>query len=437
MKRTVGVILIGAACAGCARPVDEILPTASSPAASEPAPQPAPGDWPWWRGTLVDGKGTGNSPPVNWSETENVQWKVAVPGRGHASPIVWGNLVFVATADDRAQTQSLVCLDLTTGRPQWTREIHRGGFVSINEKNSHASATPVCDGQRIYVAILVQDALWVSAVGPDGKIQWQTAAGPFQSRHGYGSSPAVFGSLVIVCGDNEKSGFLAALDRATGKIVWRVRRPNASSYATPIVAQVAGRPQLLLSGAGIVASHDPATGRRLWHCQGPAETTANTAAYDESHVYASGGYPDKEIMCIRADATGDADVSDSHVVWRSRQGVAYVPSPLLHNGLLFVMSDNGVLSCFDAKTGHVVWKERLEGNFSSSPILAGHILFVSNETGTTYVLRAAPQFKLTAANELDDGGLASPVACDGRLLLRGSHSLYCIGASLAGGISSE
>jgi outer membrane protein assembly factor BamB len=424
-----GVVLLmrtNAFRAWCAPEVEEIAVDTSIK--ELPPVKPGTGDWPWWRGGQGDSSSTAKDLPTEWSEGKNILWKSPVPGRGHASPVLFGERIFLATAEEEPQVQSLVCLDRASGKRLWLTSIHSGNFMRKHPKNSHASATPACDGQRVYVPFLNADALWVSATDLDGHIVWQTKAGPFVSEHGYGSSPVIYGSLVIVSGDSLGGGFLAALHRETGKIVWRVRRPNDSahgSYGTPVVGQVAGKPQLLLNGTGKVTSYDPATGQVLWFCRGPAEVTGNTIACNEKYVVASGGYPEKEIVCVRGD--GQGDVSDTHVVWRSRRGVAYVPSPLIAGDLVYLLQDSGVLSCLEVASGKQVYKQRVRGSFSASPVLAHGRLYLSNETGETLVIKEGQTFELVATNSLDEGTLATPAIAGGRIYLRTTQNLYCIG----------
>ncbi len=388
-----------------------------------------PKDWPWWRGPTLDNMSPAREEtayPLEWSPEKNVVWKSEVPGHGHSSPSIWGEQVYVTTSNEDGESQSLLCFSRLDGALVWEKPLHEGGFMHQHRKNSQASATPACDGTHTYTAFMCHDGVWVSAVDTQGNIVWQTKAGDFTSRHGYGSSPILYESLVIVAGDNHGSGFLTALHRADGRIVWRIPRPNISSFATPVVLDIAGKPQLLLSGCEMVAGYDPNTGKRLWHCEGPTATTANTMAGAGDLVYASGGYPDKEIMCIRATATGDEDVTETHVVWRGHEGVAYVPSPLLHENRLYVVSDNGVLTCFHAETGEVVWKKRLGGGFSSSPILIGGRIYVANEAGTVFVVSPGDKYELLAKNTLEGGAFATPAPAGGQIFLRTTDALYCL-----------
>ncbi len=397
-------------------------------------PQPGPEDWPCWRG--ADGTNTApdSSPPLRWSVSENIAWQVPIPGRGHASPCVWGERIFVATADDARQTISLLCIDRDTGRTHWQSELHRGGLRDRHAKNSHASATPACDGRHVYVTSAVNGSVWVTAVDFAGRIVWQRAAGPYEARWGYGSSPTIYKSLIIVAADNKGAridrlrgaSFLAAMHRQTGEIVWRIERPAGDSFGTPIVATVSGRDQLLLAGKGAVHSYDPATGDLLWTCRWSAERAANTLAFDEDHVFASARHPQGELLCIRADGRGD--VTSTHIVWREKQSAGEVPSPVLHEGLLYSLGDEGILSCLDAATGNVMWKRRLGGSMSASPLIAGGHLYGCNEEGVTFVVKLGGRGEVVAENALGDGLFASPVVSGDRLYLRTLGGLHCVAA---------
>jgi hypothetical protein len=393
-----------------------------------PPAVPQKDDWPWWRGPTHDGKSDATGVPFTWSESQNILWKAPVPGRGHSTPSIWGERIFLATADETEETQSVLAYDRRSGARLWERVAHRGNFAPKHQKNSHASATPAADGERVYVPFLNDKALFATALDHGGNIIWQTKVGAFTSQHGYGSSPVLYKSVVIVSGDSQKGSFIAALHRKTGKVLWRTPRGDNPNYATPIVGDVAGRPQLLLHGAGTVSSYDPDSGERLWFCEGPCEVAACTIAFGPELVYASGGYPDKNLLAIRADGSGD--VTSTRVAWKvAARGVTYVPSPVLHEGHLYVVKDDGIATCFEASTGKVVWTERLGGAFSASPALAAGHFFVPNESGVTYVFKAAPVFDLVAQNDLGDGGFASPVICGGKIYLRTNHNLYCIAKS--------
>lgn len=422
MKRTTLILLsLSLACCGCGGKTEEISPQDVETIRKSPDVSVAAGDWPWWRGPTRDNHAAGPAPPTSWSENENVIWRVAVPGRGHASPIVVGQHVVVATADESDQSQSLICYGRSDGKRRWERTLHNGGFEKMHAKNSQASATPACDGQSVFAVFLNDDAIWVSAVRvDDGKLDWSTRAGEFATKHGYGSSPVLYKSLVIVAGDSSSKSFLTALDRQSGDIVWRISRKNDDSFGTPIVGQVAGKTQLLLSGQDTVIAYDPASGQQLWSAEGSAESTGNTMAWYENLAIASGGYPENNVMAFRADDGGT-------LAWE-KDFKMYVPSPLVVGDRVYCMSDGGILYCLNAGSGETLWRKRMGGDFSASPVVASGFIFIPSERGTMHVFKdGGDTYEEVAKNFLDDGGFASPVICGGQLFLRTNTYLYCIG----------
>jgi len=401
------------------------------------------GDWPWWRGPLFNGvAASGPKPPVEWSETKNVAWKVPVSGRGHSSPTVIGNRVLLATADDKAQTQSVVCFDRKTGSRLWKRDVNVGGFPEhIHPKNTHATATIASDGTRLFASFLHHDSVHLVALDLSGKPVWQQVAGKFtpdEYKNGYAASPLLYGDLVIVAGDYDgDDSFLTAFDRVTGERVWQTARPARINYASPVVAHVGGRDQLLISGCDIVAGYDPLDGKQLWTATATTMATAGTMVWDQDLVFASGGYPDAETVCIRADASGK-------VVWRNKQK-CYEQSMLAHAGHLYAINDGGVAYCWDAETGDERWHHRLRGPLNASPILANGNIYAPNELGTIWVYRASPkQFELVAENQLGSEMFATPTICGGQLFLRVANvtgdarqeMLYCIQNSSSIGLPS-
>lgn len=369
------------------------------------------GDWPWWRGPDLNNRAPLD---VKYPEltAENIRWQVDIPGKGHASPILVGEHVVLATADNDKQIQYVLAQKRTTGELVWQTEIHRGRFQKDSHRNnSHASATVVFDGERYFTAFIHQGGLWVTALDTTGKIAWQKRAGEFDALYGFGMSPCLWGSLVFVCGDNDRPGaFLAALHRQTGEIVWRVKRPNIDTYGTPLVARVAGRDQLLLGGGGSMWSYDPSNGKVLWKCKGPTEeTTSNTVAFHDNTVYVTGGYPKPYIaMGIRADGNGDVD--DTHVLWTNKRAMSYVPSPLYVDGLLYVLNDDGIITCLDAADGKPVWSQRLGGDYSSSPLLLGDRIVLCSEQGLVITIATGRKFQKLGELELPNGMWATPAA---------------------------
>lgn len=375
-------------------------------------------DWPCWRGPAHDNLASSARPPLTWSKTEHVLWRTPLPGRAHSSPIVVGDRVYVTTAVEESQTIALVALDRATGQVRWETPLHVGGFVHKHQKNSHASPTPACDGQRIYSTALIKSAIWVTAVDLTGRVVWQVEAGPFQSHHGYGASPIVYRDLVLVCGDGKGEGFVAGLKASDGSRVWSTPRHTGPSHATPLLATLGGSEHLLLCGRDRVDSYDPATGRPRWSVEGSTEETANTMAAGEGLAFASGGWPNAVLEAF--------DPANGTRKWK-REIKVYVPSLLVHAGRLYALGDNGVLRCLDAATGEEKWSKRLGGDFSSSPILAGDAIYATNETGKTYVFRPGDKYEPLAENDLGEPCFATPVPVGERLFLRTGAAVYCLG----------
>jgi outer membrane protein assembly factor BamB len=396
------------------------------------AKQLGPDDWPCWRGPLQDGIHRGRTLPTHWSATENVAWKHPVAGLGHSTPVTYGDKLFLTTATAEPPGQSVICLSLSDGRQLWETPVHNGALPKTHEKNSHASATPVTDGRHVYVIFAVDDSVWATSLDLDGKIVWQTNAGPFISLWGYGSSPALYRGLLIVSADNRGSklnrlratSFLTALNAETGEIVWRVQRPEEHSFGTPVVATVGGRTQVLLHGAKQVAGYVPETGDVLWEQPCRIERSANSPVFSEDHVYCSGTFPDKEALAITV-RDGGAAVSTS-VEWTSNRYSCDVPSPVLADGHLYMVQDGGVLFCVNPADGQTLWRKRLKGNYSSSPLLSGNRLYISGETGVTSVLDISKEGESIAENDLGDAIFASPIPVGNRLIIRTTKDVWCL-----------
>jgi hypothetical protein len=290
-----------------------------------------------------------------------------------------------------------------------------------------------CDGERLFITFYNHDSLQATALSLQGKQLWQKTVGPFRPRrfeYGYGPSPQIYRDTVIMAAEFDGPSYLIALDRKTGKQVWKTPRTDNISFSSPVVAHVAGRDQLLISGAGQVASYDPHTGKPLWSAQGTTAATCGTAVWDGDIVLCSGGYPKSETVAVRADGSGE-------VLWRNPQK-CYEQSMLAHAGYVYGLTDNGVLFCWRVSDGKEMWKQRLRGPVSASPVLAGGHIYWANELGTHYVFKPNPQqAEILAENQLGDESFASPAVSGGRLFLRVASSkqgqrqetLYCIGES--------
>jgi outer membrane protein assembly factor BamB len=290
--------------------------------------------------------------------------------------------------------------------------VHRGGVEEKgNAKNSNASATVACDGQRLFVNFLNAGAVYATALSRDGKQLWQTKVCDFVIHQGYGASPTLYDSLVIVAADNKGTGAIVALDRATGKEIWRRERPAKPNYTSPILLRVAGRDQLLLSGCDLVTSLDPVTGRQLWEVPGATTECVTSVVTDGQRIFTSGGYPRNHVAAVQADGSGKLE-------WESNARI-YVPSMVVRGRHLYGIQDAGVATCWNAATGEEIWKSRLGGVFSSSLVLVGENLWATNEKGHTYIFKAVPTgFELVAENQLGDECFATPTVCGNRAYLR-------------------
>lgn len=387
------------------------------------------GDWPWWRGPQRNGAANPDQqPPTEWSATQNVAWKSPVPGRGDSSPTVFGKHVFLATADEQQETQSVLCYDRQSGKPLWETVVHRGGLMRKNEKSTAASSTVACDGESVFINFANSSAVYVTALSVAGQQQWQTKIADYRIHQGYGASPAIYQSLVIAAADSHAGGSLTALDRKTGVIAWKHDRPKEPNYTSPIILNVAGRDQLFLTGCNLFSSFDPRTGAPLWEVPGATTECVTSTVTDGERVFCSGGYPKNHLAAVLADGSGK-------LAWETKDRV-YVPSLLARNGHLFGVLDAGVAVCWKSDTGDEAWKKRLGGEFSASPVLVNDTIYATSENGETFVFRADPaKFEQIAVNKLGDHAMASPSICGGRIYMRVTEEvdgkqqemLYCLG----------
>lgn len=407
-------------------PVTEVRLT--EPIESLPPMSVTDDDWPWWRGLDRTGVSRHGAPPRQWEDGHNILWKTPLVGRGNSSPIVYQSRVYLTTSTTEPQTQCVISFDTDTGKQVWQKTVHTGGITaSMNEKATYADTTLACDGERLFAVFLNNGGIHVTALTLDGEIVWTTNAGSFQTIYGYGASPVLFESFVIVAVDDPEHGFLSAFHRQTGKLCWRVRRSSGESFATPIVAYIADHWQLLMNGKKTVASYDPATGELLWSHESAAVVACNTMAFGNEHVFASGGMPDKETTCLRAAI----NIDGPRLVWKKNKpsSTCYVPSLLYHEQRVFNLNDDGVLSCFDAHDGRQVFMKRFSGKFTASPVISNGNLIITNEVGTSWVLQAVPPFDVVHENQIEPGVRATPTIARSRIYLRSENHLHCIAHS--------
>jgi len=393
-------------------------------------------EWPQWRGPRRDGVSEETGIPVRWSATENVLWKTPIPGKGHSSPIVWGDRVFVTTCDEKKQERLLLCIDRRDGRTLWQQVVLTAPLERLNRLNSYATSTPATDGKRVYVPFLDGKYMLVACYDFDGKLVWTQRPGEFHAVHGFCSSPLLYKDMVILNGDQDAVAYIVALDQATGAERWRADRPNRTrSYVPPVILEGAGKKQLVLSGSKCVASYEPDTGRQIWIVDGPTEQFVASLVEADGIFFCTGGYPELHLIGIRPD--GEGNVTKTHVVWherKERKAISYVPSPIACGKHFFLVSDGGTASCLEARTGKFLWMEKLGRHHSASPVRApgagdgsGGLLYFLDDDGQTFVLKAEPKFELVATNPLGEACFASPAVSRGRIYIRSLHNLYCIG----------
>ena len=399
-------------------------------------------DWRTWRGPTLDNhapSGAEKSVPVKWSDSKNVVWRSPIPGASHSTPIVVDTQIFVLTYDKEAKTILLVRYDLDNGKQLGSLVLHEGVDEPkyLHRKNTCAPGTPSSDGQAIYVAVQVNDSIQASAVSiSDNKILWQETVCPYvkSSKYwfGYGASPLLLKDTLVIAvdTDNSESG-LYGLAKGSGKQVWKTPRPEFSSYSSPIVAEINGKSQILISGGSEVSSYNPEDGKQLWTVKATSDVTCGTLVWKDSMVFASGGYPDAGTFGIKV--TGE----DAEVVWQNR-AKCYEQSMLVVGEYLYGIGNNGVCYCWRSSDGKPMWRQRIKGPHSASPVLIGDRIYASDERGQTLVFRASSEsFEKLALNKLGNSSFASPVYADGKLILRHAFLdsgkkqdfLYAIGKS--------
>jgi outer membrane protein assembly factor BamB len=386
----------------------------------------AAADWPGWRGPTGDGRSADAGFPVTWSATENVRWKTPIPGTGHSSPAVSNGRVFVTACDEDAKARQLHCLERATGAVLWTRTVVTAPLERKHKLNSYASSTPAADGRHVYVSFFAAPRMVVAGYDFAGNKVWEASPGEFHSMHGFCSPPVLYRDLVILNGDQDARAYVVALDKATGKEVWRADRPNRiRSYCPPTVFELGGRRQLVMTGSKSVASYDPDTGKQLWVIDGPTEQFVSGVVAGDGLFFLTAGFPDHWVMAVRPDGSGN--VTNTHVAWSKKNDGGYVPSPVADAGHFYLVTDEGLASCWEAATGKAKWKERLGRHHSGSAVWAeGRVYFVDDD-GVTHVVRAAPEFERLAKNPLGEHVYSSPALSDGQIFIRGEKHLWCIG----------
>jgi len=408
--------------------------------------------WPQWRGPLGTGGAPLADPPVEWSETQHLRWKLPLPGKGHSTPIVWGELVFVTSAvpvgepvepvynqapgahDNLPVSQqhefAVLAVGRSDGKIRWRRTVtkhfpHEGGHYT----GSLASQSPVTDGEHLYASF---GSRGLYCLDFTGEVVWEKNLGEMQTRHahGEGSSPALHGDTIVVNWDHQGDSFIVALDKRTGEQRWKVARDEITSWSTPLVVEHRGRPQVIVSATQRVRSYDLASGKVLWECGGLSRNVVASPVAGEGMVYVGNSYDHQAMLAIRLDGAGGDITGTDQVAWTLNRLTPYVPSPLLYEGTLYFLRHNqGVLSCLNAKTGEPRFGPlRLDGirTVFASPVAAANRVYVTDRGGVTLVISHGDNPRLLAMNRLDDVFSASPALAGRELYLRGEKSLYCL-----------
>ena len=381
-------------------------------------------DWPQFRGPTGQGISDEQGLPLTWSETENVRWKVAIPGKGWSSPVVQGDRIWLTAATEEGKSLRAISIDRNSGAIVQNVEVFRLKSAKLtNPKNSFASPTPILEGDRVYVHF---GAFGTACLTQSGEIVWKTKLEYDNGQHGTGGSPTLYEDLLIISCDGNDVQFVVALDKATGKVKWKKSREGYQAYTTPLVVKLPAGDQVISPGAFRAISYDPRNGKELWHVTyGEGFSNVPRPVYGHDLVFICTGFQQASLLAVRPDGKGD--VTKSKVQWKLDRGVPLTPSPLLVGNELYLVTDNGIVTGLDAKTGKEYWRARIGGNHSASPIYAdGRIYFLSEE-GQSVVLAVGHELKVLAVNQLDGRTLASMAVSGGSIFIRSDTHLYRIG----------
>ena len=404
-------------------------------------------NWPRFRGPTGQGVSTETNVPLRWSHSpdgkaENVAWKVPVPGVGHSSPVIWGDRVFLTYTSPDGVSCHVISFARKGGKVLWDTEVFQQKPGRKEARNSYATPTPVTDGERVYVVFGGGGA---AALTLDGKVAWTNQDNPFYSRHGMGASPILYKDLFIIPFDGSNTqftnleeerigwqkpwdkSFILGLDKNTGKERYKAKRGMSRiAHVTPQIAEVDGKPQLVSAAGDVIQGHDPETGELLWTARSKGEGVTPSVVVAGGKAFTSSGFEDTTIRAVRLGG-GKGNVTESHIAWEQKRNAPTLPSFTYTDGLLFVLKENGRASCLDAETGDVIWQESLGGTYSASPVLAEGRLYCLSDQGETVVLAAGREFKELGRNSLNEPCQASPAVSNGQVFIRTAKHLFCIG----------
>lgn len=405
-------------------------------------------NWPQWRGPSANGVAEDAHPPATWSATQNIAWKVEVPGRGHSQPVVWGDSVFLTTdiegdeipeakapkhmitptqefthpdwsGVNHKQTVKVLCYDTSKGKLRWEHTAYEGKpFDYKHRRNTYASPTPVTDGKTLFVYF---ESLGMYAYSLDGNLLWKASVGEIANMGmGPGSSPVmVEDSIIVVCDqDLGPASFLVAFSKKNGEMLWKTPRKVQASWATPVM----NNGQLIVSGNEAIIAYDPKTGRELWRVKGLGSHAIHTPLPSGDMVIVTSGFPKKVTYGLRLNG-------ENRVVWTYEKGTAYVPSPILYQGYLYLITDNGSLTCLDPKTGEVKYEGKrvpIPAKFMASPVAAAGKLFLTSENGETFVIKAGPEHEVIGTNSIDEPVYSSLALVGDTIYMRAEQHLYKI-----------
>ena len=388
-------------------------------------------EWTRFRGPNGSGISDAKTVPVEWNEKE-YNWVTDLPGRGHSSPVIWGEKLFVTSCDEESVTRHLLCINTRNGTEAWSTDLKFASYKK-HKNNSYASSTPCVDENFVYVVWHSKRSSPLIAFDHEGNKVWEYELGPYLHGQGGAASPIVYGDLVIMAHDQKQPSFLLAVDRKTGEERWKIPRAGKRAcYATPCVFAAGGRPEELVFShcyEGIIGV-DPKTGQQTWHIDvfGRASQRAlGSPVLTDDLVIATSGGVGGERQLVAVKPAGSGTNAEAGEAYRTNRQAPHVPTPLVYGDWLFMWSDQGIASCLDKSTGKVIWQKRVGGNYFSSPICIDGKLYCIDLDGNVVVIAASDQYKLLAKNSLGEPSKATPAVSGGRLYLRTESRLHSIG----------
>lgn len=388
-------------------------------------PTPLLGDnWPAWRGPGNQGISAEKYLPVAWSSTKNVRWKVPLEGAGVSQPVVWEDHVLLTASDGRLNDRLHVfCYHRKDGKLLWHTRLFGTAPTDLYPPGGMAVPTPATDGKQLFVLFGTGD---LAALDFAGKPVWIRSLaqeyGPFRNRWGMGTSPILLGNTLLVQVDHWSQSYLLAVETATGANRWKADRPTSVNWTSPLAVKVKDRTEIITFGTSQVRSHDARDGKDLWQVEGMGFQCIPSPVSEGNLLFACSG---ENTLAVKLDG-GAGDLTKSHVLWKNKKAGAFVPSPLVYEGHLYVPGDKGFATCYDAATGKQVWRERLGDSFHASPVAAAGLIYFTSKEGVVRVVRASAAFELVAENDMSETIVASPALSGGNIFLRGDKHLFCI-----------